>query len=89
MVSFLGNADAFFLDAVLKVAHGSQNHEFAIAPESMEVAQVIPSWGKKRYRSKIKALLKFNHLIKTYPCGGKGNPIKYRLNYTPLQKATI
>ena len=64
MVSFLGNADVFFLDAVLKVAHGSQNHEFAIAPESIEVAQVMPSWGKKRYSSKIKALLKFNYLIK-------------------------
>jgi hypothetical protein len=51
MVSFLGNADAFFLDAVLKIAHGSQNHEFAIAPKSMEVEQVIPSWVKKRYRS--------------------------------------
>ena len=86
MVSFLGNADVFFLDAVLKVAHGSQNHEFAIAPESIEVAQVMPSWGKKRYSSKIKALLKFNYLIKTYPCGGKGNPSKFRLNYTLPKK---
>jgi LEA14-like dessication related protein len=89
MVSFQGNADALLLDAVLKVAHGSQNHGFAIDPESMEVAQVILKWGKKRYRSEIKALLKFNRLIKTYPCEGKGNPSKYHQNYTLPQRVTI
>jgi len=66
-----GHGDALLLLAFLRLQHGARNGPFAVAIRAMSDADVIPGWGRARYRSARNALLSAGPL-KMLHRGGDG-----------------
>lgn len=77
----LHNPDAFAFLAKLKITHGARPDPFALATKAMHSSNVMPGWGRQRYKAAIKQLRETDDLVCVYE-GGKrrGDPHLYRLN---------
>lgn len=70
-----GDGYAFLLLEILRDIH-PPGTTFALAAKAMADAQVVPSWGVKRYRAAIGKLLRVR-LNRTHTGRGKGDPHLY------------
>jgi hypothetical protein len=63
--------DAFYMLAMLKLAHQGKRETFAIIPDAMEKADTIPGWSHRRYRACRKRLIDAGELVMVHE-GGNG-----------------
>jgi hypothetical protein len=66
-----GNGYALMLLAKLRMIHAARREPFAISDRAMSDAEVLPGWGRARYRSARDALLSAG-LLKRLHHGGDG-----------------
>ncbi|MCH7832930.1 MAG: bifunctional DNA primase/polymerase [Proteobacteria bacterium] len=78
--AFGGDADALLLFGVLGFEHGSRKEPFAISPIGMETGNVIPGWGKKRYRNARNHLEEMGLISCVHKGTGRGNPSLFLLS---------
>ena len=69
--AFGADLGALVLWVKLRLAHGGRPDPFAISPEAMYRAQVIPGWGPKRYREKRQHLLDMGRLVQIHEGGAR------------------
>ena len=81
--AFEGDADAFWLLAVLQFNHGSRRRPFALVATAMREAEVIPGWGHSKYEAKTKRLLDMGKLRLVKQGGGNAGPNLYALSHYP------
>jgi hypothetical protein len=68
------DADSGWLFMVLRAKH-FERRSFALSPISMAAANLIPGWGKKRYRDARQTLLDRGYLVLVHQGGSKlGDP---------------
>jgi bifunctional DNA primase/polymerase-like protein/primase-like protein len=69
------NPDAFYMLAVLKLAHQGKRETFALMPDAMEKADTIPGWSRHRYRACRNRLVDAGDLVMIKEGGnGKNTP---------------
>jgi Bifunctional DNA primase/polymerase, N-terminal/Primase C terminal 1 (PriCT-1) len=56
------HSDAYVLETELRFAHGARDEPFAMVPEAMAAAQLIPGWTKHRYREARCILLRLGRI---------------------------
>ena len=77
--AFRGDADAICLFDCLRFNHGFRAEPFAISPTAMEASEVLPGWGKARYRNTRGRLEGMGRIYCVHRGKGPGNPNLYVL----------
>lgn len=84
VLSLADESDALALLALLRMEHGAHNHAFSLSVVALASHNVLPGWGKHRYRRARDFLLSAGTISCVHTGGdGAGDPSLYRLNKGP------